>query len=55
MIKKATKAQIKKERDPAKVERVLRRKGYPGGELSRGKELHHIIPVSEGGKTTPKI
>jgi len=54
MAKRVTKAHIKRERDPEKIERVLKRKGYQGGELPRGRVLHHIIPVSEGGKTTPK-
>ncbi len=54
MSKKATKAHIKRERDPEKVEKVLRQKGYVGGEVPRGRALHHIIPVSEGGKTTKK-
>jgi len=54
MPKRVTKAHIKRERDPEKIERVLKRKGYPGGELPRGRVLHHIVPVSEGGKTTPK-
>jgi len=51
---KPTKAQIKKERSPEKIQRVLKQKGYPEGKLPRGKELHHIKPVVEGGKTTPK-
>lgn len=51
---KVTKAQIKKERDPAKVNKVLIEKGYPNGKLPKGKELHHIVPVVEGGKTTNK-
>ncbi len=54
MTKKATKAEIKKERDPEKVKKVIKQKGYKDGELPRGKELHHIIPVVEGGKTTKK-
>lgn len=52
--KKATKAQVKRERDPKKVHTVLKSKGYSKGELPRGKELHHVKPVSEGGKTTAK-
>ena len=50
----ASKAHVRRERDPEKVERVLKQKGYPGGELPRGRVLHHITPVSEGGKTTLK-
>jgi len=50
----ATKAQIKKERDPQKVAKVIKQKGYPSGKLSKGKVLHHIKPVAVGGKTTKK-
>lgn len=51
---KPTKAQIKKERSPEKIQEVLKQKGYPEGTLPKGKVLHHIKPVVEGGKTTPK-
>lgn len=51
--KKPTKAQIKKERDPKKREEVLKKKGIKDGELPKNKELHHVKPVAEGGKTTP--
>jgi hypothetical protein len=54
MIKKASEAEIKKERSPAKVKEVLKKKGYKEGKLPKGKELHHVEPVSEGGKTTTK-
>jgi hypothetical protein len=50
----ATEAQIKKERDPEKVAKVIRQKGYPSGKLPRGKVLHHIKSVAVGGKTTKK-
>ena len=50
----ATKLQIKKERLPNKVEKVIKAKGYPSGTLPKGKELHHVKPVAEGGKTTTK-
>ena len=53
MAKKPTKAQIKKERSPAKRKKVLEQKGYPEGKLPKGNELHHPKPVSKGGKTTP--
>ena len=52
--KTISKTAIKKERDPEKVQKVLKQKGYKDGKLPRGKELHHVKPVSEGGKTTPK-
>lgn len=51
---KATAAQVKKERSPTKVKRVIKAKGHPSGKLPKGKELHHVKPVAEGGKTTPK-
>ncbi len=52
--RKATKTQVKKERSPKKVEKVIKAKGHPSGKLPKGKELHHVKPVAEGGKTTPK-
>ncbi len=51
---KATKAQIRKERSPERIEKVLKQKGYSDGRLPPGKVLHHIKSVIEGGKTTPK-
>lgn len=51
---KPTKSQIKKERSKKKKEKVLKQKGYSDGKLPKNKELHHIEPVSEGGKTTNK-
>jgi len=50
----ATKSQVKKERLPKKVEKVIKAKGHPSGKLPKGKELHHVKPVAEGGKTTTK-
>ena len=50
----ATKAQVKKERDPEKVAKVIKQKGYPSGKPPRNKVLHHIKPVAVGGKTTKK-
>ncbi|MCK4665792.1 hypothetical protein KAU33_03540 [Candidatus Dependentiae bacterium] len=52
--RKATKAQVKKERSPAKVKKVIKQKGHKSGKLPKGKELHHVKPVAEGGKTTKK-
>ena len=51
---KATKSQVKKERSPTKIKKVIKAKGYPSGKLPKSKELHHVKPVAEGGKTTPK-
>jgi len=50
--RKVWKIEIKKERNPKKVEKVLEEKGYKSGKLPKGKELHHIKPIAEGGKTT---
>lgn len=50
----ATKAEIKKERDPKKVAKVIKQKGYPNGKLPAGKQLHHVKPVVAKGKTTNK-
>lgn len=35
MIKKASKAEIKKERNPAKIKKVLEEKGYKEGKLPK--------------------
>ena len=51
---KAKKAQIKKERSPAKLKKVLKEKGYKSGKTPKGKETHHVKPVSKGGKATKK-
>lgn len=51
---KATNDQVKKERSPKKVEKVIKAKGHPSGKLPKGKELHHVKTVAEGGKTTTK-
>ena len=52
--RKVTQVQIKKERSAKKVKKVIKQKGYPIGKLPKGKVLHHIKPVSIGGKTTKK-
>lgn len=49
-----SKATIKKERAPKKVEKVIKEKGFKSGKLPKRKELHHVKPVAEGGKTTKK-
>jgi len=51
---KATKAQIKKERSPKKIKRVIKQKGYKSGKLPKGNVLHHIKSVAAKGKTTDK-
>ena len=50
----ATKTEIKKERDPKKVAKVIKQKGHPSGKLPAGKQLHHVKPVAAKGKTTAK-
>ena len=54
MPQKASKVQVKRERDPKKVERVIKQKGYKSGKLPKDKELHHVKEVAKGGKTTKK-
>jgi len=51
---KVRESHVKKERSPKKVEKVIKAKVHPSGKLPKGKELHYIKPVAEGGKTTPK-
>lgn len=52
--RKLSKKQIKKERNPLKIKKVLKQKGYNKGKLPKGKVLHHVKPIVEGGKTTSK-
>ena len=49
-----TKTQVKKERSPKKVVKVIKQKGHSSGKLSKGKVLHHVKTVATGGKTTKK-
>jgi hypothetical protein len=49
---KATKAHVRRERSPAKMKKVLKQKGYSKGKAPKGKEAHHVKPVSQKGKTT---
>ncbi len=44
----------KRKADPAKIKRILKKGGYKNGEPPRGYEVHHIKPLAEGGKDTPK-
>ncbi|MGO9311680.1 MAG: hypothetical protein ACLQBD_16875 [Syntrophobacteraceae bacterium] len=52
--RKPTKTEIKEARDPKKREEVLKEKGAKNGLLPKTKQLHHVKPVAEGGKTTSK-
>jgi len=45
---------MKRERDYQKLKKVFKQKGYTNGKLPKGKVLHHIKPVAEGGKTTSR-
>lgn len=40
--------------DQAKIEKILEKRGYKDGEAPRGYDVHHIEPLAEGGKDTPK-
>ena len=40
--------------DPAKIKKILEDRGYKGGKPPKGYEAHHIKPLAEGGKDTPK-
>ncbi len=51
---KVTKAQKQKERNPKKVKKVIKQKGFKSGKLPKGKIFHHVKPVAKGGKTTKK-
>ena len=40
--------------DQEKIRKILIKRGYKNGEVPRGHEVHHIKPLEEGGKDTPK-
>lgn len=40
--------------DREKIKKILIKRGYKNGEPPTGYEVHHIKPVEEGGKDTPK-
>ncbi len=54
MKRKVSKAQIRKERNPKKLKRVLKAKGYHFGRVPKGKVPHHVKAIAAGGKTTKK-
>lgn len=41
-------------RNPTKIKRILKRRGYKGGKPPKGKVVHHIKPKAKGGKDTLK-
>ena len=40
--------------DQEKIRRILLKRGYKDGVPPRGYVAHHIKPLEEGGKDTPK-
>lgn len=40
--------------DPEKIKKILIKRGYKDGEPPKGKEIHHIKPIAEGGTNKPK-
>ncbi len=45
---------VKTKRNPTKIKKILKKRGYEKGKLPKGKVAHHVKPVAEGGKNTPK-
>ena len=43
----------KAKRNPAKIKKILKKRGYKGGKTPKGKEAHHVKPKAKGGKDTP--
>lgn len=43
----------KRKPDPEKIKRILEKRGYKDGKVPRGKEVHHILPLAEGGRDVP--
>ena len=44
----------KRKADQEKIKKILENRGYKGGKPPRGSEVHHVKPLAEGGKDTPK-
>jgi len=44
----------KRKVDQEKIKKILEKRGYKNGELPHGYEVHHIKPLAEGEKDTPK-
>lgn len=44
----------KRKADQEKIKKILEERGYEDGKPPRGHEVHHIKPLAEGGKDTPK-
>lgn len=45
---------VKRKADKEKIQKILENRGYKDGNPPRGWEVHHIIPLAEGGKDTRK-
>ena len=48
------KSMIQRKVDQEKIKKILIKRGYKDGNTPRGYETHHIKPVEEGGKDTPR-
>lgn len=44
----------KRKADQEKIKKILEKRGYKDGQAPRGYEVHHIKPLAERGKDTPK-
>jgi len=44
----------KRKPDLEKIQKILEKRGYKDGEPPRGWQAHHVTPLAEGGKDTPK-
>ena len=44
----------KRKPDLEKIRKILKGRGYKNGEPPRCWEAHHIVPLVNGGKDTPK-
>ena len=44
----------KRKADQEKIKKILENRGYKDGKPPRGYEVHHVKPLAEGGKDTPK-
>lgn len=45
---------VKTKRNSTKIKKILEKKGYGEGNPPKGKVVHHVKPMAEGGKDTPK-
>ncbi len=45
---------MKRKANAEKIKKILENRGYTNGKPPKGYEVHHIKPLAEGGKETPK-